>query len=178
VAQEIAELQHSGMHLALTGFDAREIDRLLADLNGPSEQPIAIKDPEPVSRPGDLWICGEHRLLCGNATSSDDVGLLLRDTKPQLMLTDPPYVEYDPTWREQAGLGKQRQTGTVLNDDRVDWSSAYKLFPGDVAYVWHAGIYAPEVASSLLAAGFELRTQIIWAKQHFAYEPWPLSLAA
>jgi DNA modification methylase len=85
------------------------------------------------------------------------------------MLTDPPYgVGYDPQWREQAGLGKQRQTGAVINDDRVDWSAAYKLFPGDVAYVWHAGIYAPEVAISLADAGFEIRTQIIWAKQHFA----------
>jgi hypothetical protein len=70
-------------------------------------------------------------------------------------VTDPPYgVEYDPGWREKAGLGKQRQTGVVLNDDRVDWSAAYALFPGDVTYVWHAGIYAPEVATSLAAAGF------------------------
>ncbi len=168
VAQEIAELQHSGVDLALSGFDAREIDCLLAQLAPDDEQPVG-EDLEAVSRPGDLWICGRHRLLCGDATSPNDVNLLLGKVKPQLMVTDPPYgVEYDPKWREQAGLGKQRQTGTVLNDDRIDWSVAYKLFPGDVAYVWHAGIYAVEVATSLADADFEIRAQIIWAKQHFA----------
>jgi DNA modification methylase len=85
------------------------------------------------------------------------------------MVTDPPYgVEYDPLWREAAGLGRQRQKGTVQNDDRVDWHEAFELFLGDVAYVWHAGLYAGRVAASLEQAGFCVRSQIIWAKQHFA----------
>jgi DNA modification methylase len=71
-------------------------------------------------------------------------------------------------WREAAGLGQQRQTGQVLNDDTVDWTPAYKLFAGDVAYVWHAGVHAGEVAAGLLSAEFQVRAQIIWAKQHFA----------
>src|SRR5207302_6941073 len=69
---------------------------------------------------------------------------------------------------ERAGLGRQRQTGTVVNDQQVDWSAAYGLFPGDVAYVWHAGVHAAEVAVGLESAGFRIRSQIIWAKQHFA----------
>jgi len=85
------------------------------------------------------------------------------------MVTDPPYgVEYDPQWRERAGLGRQRQVGTVRNDHQADWSAAYKLFTGDVAYVWHAGVHAAEVADSLAAAEFQIRSQIVWAKQHFA----------
>jgi DNA modification methylase len=85
------------------------------------------------------------------------------------MVTDPPYgVAYDPQWRERAGLGKQRQTGVVPNDDRIDWSAAYRLFPGDVVYVWHAGVHAGEVAAGLEEAGFRIRAQIVWAKQHFA----------
>ena len=85
------------------------------------------------------------------------------------MVTDPPYgVNYDPNWRERAGFGQQRQIGTVANDGQVDWSDAYRLFPGDVAYVWHAGVHAAEVAASLESAGFQIRSQIIWAKQHFA----------
>src|SRR4051812_5554448 len=88
---------------------------------------------------------------------------------PVLMITDPPYgVNYDPLWREEAGLGAQRQTGTVENDDRVDWSDAFALFPGDVVYVWHAGLYAGEVASSLERCEFAIWSQIIWVKQHFA----------
>jgi hypothetical protein len=61
-----------------------------------------------------------------------------------------------------------RQTGTVANDHQVDWLAAYRLFPGDVAYVWHAGLHAAEVARGLEACGFRIRSQIIWAKQHFA----------
>ena len=93
----------------------------------------------------------------------------LGDAKPFLMVTDPPYgVEYDPQWRERAGLGRQRQVGAVANDHQADWSAAYKLFTGDVAYVWHAGVHAAEVAESLAAAEFQIRSQIVWAKQHFA----------
>ena len=56
---------------------------------------------------------------------------------PLLMCTDPPYgVEYDPSWRNQAGAAKTRRTGKVLNDDRADWRETWSLFPGDVAYVW------------------------------------------
>jgi DNA modification methylase len=85
------------------------------------------------------------------------------------MVTDPPYgVQLDPEWRERAGLGKQRQTGTVPNDDRVDWRAAYRLFPGDVGYIWHSGVHAAEVAAGLEEMGFRIRAQIIWVKQHFA----------
>lgn len=90
------------------------------------------------------------------------------------MVTDPPYgVEYDPAWRNDAlradgsAIGC-RAIGKVENDDRADWTEAWKLFGGDVAYVWHAGLFAQVVADSLIAAGFELKTQIIWNKSNFA----------
>lgn len=85
------------------------------------------------------------------------------------MVADPPYaIHYDPAWRERAGLGHQRQTGTIPNDDRVDWSDAYRLFPGNVAYTWHAGLHAGETAAAIEACGFRIRAQIIWVKQHHA----------
>jgi hypothetical protein len=97
------------------------------------------------------------------------------------MVTDPPYgVEYDPGWRNQAGAAKTRRTGKVLNDDRADWREAWALFPGDVAYVWHGALHATTVAESLTAAGFAIRSQIIWAKErlvlsrgdyHWQHEP-------
>src|SRR5690606_925141 len=60
-----------------------------------------------------------------------------------------------------------RATGLVLNDDRADWREAWALFPGAVAYVWHADRFGPAVAESLEVCGFALRCQIIWAKDRF-----------
>jgi DNA modification methylase len=94
---------------------------------------------------------------------------LLGGTIQLLMVTDPTYgVELEPEWREEAGLNPRTvQSGKVANDDQVDWSPAWRHFPGDVAYVWHAGIYAGEVAASMLAERFQIRGQIIWRRQHF-----------
>ena len=100
------------------------------------------------------------------------------------MVTDPPYgVEYDAAWRNRVVRAngtrvRARATGKVLNDDRADWREAWALFPGHVAYVWHAGLHAGEVEASLVVSGFELRAQIIWAKQQFAIGRERLSLAA
>ena len=84
------------------------------------------------------------------------------------MVSDPPYgVAYDPAWRNEAGVSATARTGTVRNDDRADWREAWALFPGDVAYVWHAGIHARTVAESLEACGFAIRAQLIWVKNRF-----------
>ena len=86
------------------------------------------------------------------------------------MITDPPYgVDYDPEWRDESDLVVgERSKGKVKNDDRVDWTDAYSLFTGDVVYIWHAGRYAERIAKNLIDCGFEIVSQIIWAKQHFA----------
>lgn len=168
LALEFEELQELSYDLSLTGFDRREIDDLLLP-DDESEPEQREQAGEPVSQTGDIWECGKHRVLCGDATCTTSVSRLLGATVPVLMSTDPPYgVNYDPLWREQAGLGRQRQSGRVANDDRADWTAAYELFRGDVAYVWHAGLHAGEVARNLEQAGFAVRAQIIWAKQHFA----------
>lgn len=121
---------------------------------------------------GQLWQCGDHRVLCGDSTNAEDVARLLGGAVPFIMVTDPPYgVEYDPHWRDEivGEFGQRAARGNgVANDDRVDWTPAYDLFPGDVAYVWHAGRFCGEVALSMVASRFDIRTQIIWMKQHFA----------
>jgi DNA modification methylase len=170
VALELDELKSLDFDLTFTGFDGAELDDILfRDQDTDPDQNAPALPEKSITQPGDLWICGPHRVLCGDATSPEDVTRLFGVGKPVLMVTDPPYgVEYDPRWRERAGLGIQRQTGIVANDDRVDWSAAYQLFPGNVAYVWHAGVHAAEVARTLESVGFAIRSQIIWAKQHFA----------
>ena len=75
----------------------------------------------PVSRLGDVWLLGKHRVLCGSATEAGDVQRLLAGSRPTLMVTDPPYgVNYDPTWRHAAGVSASARIGKVKNDDRAD----------------------------------------------------------
>ena len=182
LALELGDLGDLGIDLAGIGFDGAELDALLELGRGdPREEETPAPPSEPVSRPGDLWCLGPHRLICGDATDEDTVARLLDGVKPHLMVTDPPYgVEYEPAWRNEAGAAKTKRTGKVLNDDRADWRDAWALFPGDVAYVWHGALHATTVSDSLVASGFEIRSQIIWAKErhvlsrghyHWQHEP-------
>jgi DNA modification methylase len=174
--------------LAGIGFSDEEIAELIpgmlteagAGLTDPDDIPEA--GPDPISAPGDVWLLGGHRIICGSSTDKDTVAAVLAGAKPHLMVTDPPYgVNYDPEWREKAGVGGPGiAKGKVLNDDKADWREAWALFPGDVAYVWHAGLFAGTVAESLQATGFKLRSQIMWDKgqlvlsrgdYHWQHEP-------
>jgi DNA modification methylase len=175
---ELADLRDMGAALDLTGFGVQEIEALLVDrtsgLTDPDEAPAL--QAQAVAVPGDVWLLGRHRLACGDSTDAATVAAALAGVQPHLMVTDPPYgVAYDPAWR-----GGTQRIGKVLNDDRLDWRAAWALFPGEVAYVWHAGIHAAGVADSLTACGFEIRAQIIWAKDrlvmsrgayHWQHEP-------
>jgi hypothetical protein len=182
LALEAADLSDLGVDLGDLGFEAAEIDRLLGrNQPDPREEETPEPPPVPVSRPGDLWRLGPHRLLCGSATDAAAVARLLGGVRPHLMACDPPFgVNYDPAWRNRAGLSATKRTGKVRNDDRADWREAWALFPGDVAYVWHGALHATTVAESLTACGFAIRSQIIWAKErlvlsrgdyHWRHEP-------
>ncbi|MBS3652615.1 site-specific DNA-methyltransferase [Pseudaminobacter sp. 19-2017] len=186
LSDELQALSADRFDLSLTGLDEADLDRLMGELGmstgaAAGEDEVPEPPADPVTRPGDLWVLGRHRLLCGDATVATDVERLLAGTVPHLMVTDPPFgVNYDPTWRNEAGVSTTSRTGKVANDDRADWRDAWALFPGDVAYVWHAGVHASTVADSLVAAGFGIRSQIIWAKPrlvlsrghyHWQHEP-------
>src|SRR4051794_20005168 len=139
VAEELAELRTLHFDLRLTGFDAKEIDELLAPRADEQTLESVPETPRaPVSVPGDLWLCGAHRVLCGDATEATAVSRLLGTAVPVLMITDPPYgVNYDPLWREEAGLGTPRPTGTGGNDDPGGRAEASLPVPGDEALCWH-----------------------------------------
>jgi DNA modification methylase len=172
---ELNSLAKLDFDLKLIGFDDLQLVQFMAQPNGNDPDEVPEPPVVPVSRTGDLWILGNHRLLCGDCTSASDVAACLGKVKPHLMVTDPPYgVSYSAGWRNKAMPykndpsrwkdGAGRATGAVTNDDRSDWRETWVLFTGDVAYVWHAATEGHIVAESLMACDFTIRSQIIWAK--------------
>lgn len=179
LAAEFGELRALDFDLSLTGFDSREIDSFTLTPNAAEDEVPPIPEV-PTSHPGDLWLGGPHRVLCGDATSATDVARLLNGQKPSLMITDPPYgISLDSEWRDRAGLNghgaaepsymKHRTAGhnetTISGDTRADWSEAFALVQSiQVAYVWHASIFTREVLNGLERIGFLYPQQIIWDK--------------
>ncbi len=121
---------------------------------------------------GDIWKLGDHYIMCGDSTNKSDVNKLLQNNKPRIIVTDPPYgVNYDPDWRNEGRLDAwsyARRTGVVTNDEQANWNKTFKLAPCDVAYVWSSSLRSKESQEGLEEAGFEIRSQIIWRKQHYA----------
>ncbi len=171
---ELQELKDAGFDISKTGFFDEELEAILnAEIVLPgNEDGDSVPDikPDPICVLGDVWILGEHRLKCGDSTNPEHVMHLTNSHNPVLMVTDPPYgVNYDPAWRDNADLGVgNRSIGKVENDDLVEWTDAYSLFTGNVAYVWHAGKFTHVVAKNLIDCGFDIINQIIWAKNNFA----------
>jgi DNA modification methylase len=184
---EVADLTALGFDLPLMGFSDKELARLSTGSDGLTDPDAVPQQPiNPTAQRGEVWRLGRHRLVCGDATDESDVRRALAGVSAHLMVTDPPYgTNYDPNWRDRVyrsdgtkvGVGAR---GLVINDDRDDWTDAWKLFPGDVAYVWHGALHVGVVEASLKNAGFLIRAQIIWDKgrivigrgdYHWQHEP-------
>ena len=159
---ELEALKFSEFDLDLIGFEPDQLATILSGL-----RPSGLADPDSVpelpdqsvSRRGDVWLLGGHRIGCGDSTSAADVTAVLAGSEPHVMVTDPPYgVSYEPSWRSRRGVGAGKLArGKVLNDDRADWREAYALFRGDVCYVWHGALHGDVVAADLAACGCALR---------------------
>ena len=136
LALELQELNELDFNLDLTGFNPGEIDGLLAI---PDEERANEAPPLPAipaSHVGDLWVCGPHRILCGDATSAECVARLLGDRKPLLMVTDPPYgIELDSEWRDRAGLNTapgQKRTKAMKHAAKNN-----PQYPAEASYMKH-----------------------------------------
>lgn len=169
-----------------TGYDGEDLDGLLEQLNQgrPGDEALDEVPALPkkaIAKPGELWILGEHRLLCGDSREPFKVAKLVASAKPGLMVTDPPYgVGLDMSWRIKAGLQKRAQSDKLKGDHNTDWSDAFRLAAAPVAYVWHAAQKAVESYVSIQSAGYEVRQQLVWVKSnmvisraayHWRHEP-------
>jgi DNA modification methylase len=184
---EILKATLEGLDDALrdaAGFDLKELDEILKEPQEVTEDDVPEPPVDPITKPGDLWILGDHRVLCGDSTKAEDVERLMAGAKPFVMVTDPPYgVKLDQSWRDKALGDKAMGPGNrnvVSNDDRADWTEVWQAFPGDAAYVWHADKFSDVVMASLRSAGLEICQQLIWNKSvmvmgrsdyHFKHEP-------
>jgi DNA modification methylase len=173
---ELLELKDLDFDLNLTGFDSTELERYLADVDaapGLTDEDDAPEPPEtPLSQLGDLWLLGKHRVLCGDSTKATDVERLMAGQAADLVFTDLPYnCRYE-------GYTKDRLT--IQNDDMSPEQfnqflrASFKSFrtvvkPGASLYICHSSSFQREFQNALEAAGFNVRCQIIWAKNTFAW---------
>ena len=169
---ELADLKALDFDLDLTGFNTAEIDALLAEkgtegLTDPDDTP---EPPvEPVTRLGDVWVCGEHRVMCGSSLDQAQVELLCAGQRVDMLLTDPPYnVAYE---------GKTKDALTIQNDSMGDLefrtflrdafvSADTVMKPGAVFYIWHADSEGYNFRGACHDAGWKVRQCLIWKKSH------------
>ena len=174
---EFAELKESGFDLELTGFSAAEWDALIAGEEttneGLTDEDAAPEVVEtPVSTPGDLWLLGEHRLLCGDSTDGDSFAALMAGEKAAMVFTDPPYgVNYANSAKDKM-RGKHRP---ILNDNlgenfgpflKAALSPMLAHCEGAI-YISMSSSELDTLQSAFRAAGGKWSTFIIWAKNTF-----------
>ena len=171
---ELTDLQEMGADLGLIGFGENELAKLLVDpaagLTDPDDAPEPPADP--LSRPGDIWICGEHRVLCGDATVLSDVETLLAGDLADMAFTDPPYnVNYANSAKDKL-RGKNRP---ILNDALGDGFGAFLTDASvNLLTVTKGAVYICMSSSELdtlqkafREAGGKWSTFIVWAKNTF-----------
>jgi DNA modification methylase len=183
---ELADLKALDFNLDLTGFNADEIDALLAEprtegLTDPDDTPEL--PVEPVTRLGDVWVCGQHRVMCGSSLEMTAMERLCGVQRVDMLLTDPPY--------NVAYTGKTKDALTIQNDSMSD--EAFRTFlrdafvtadamlkPGAVFYVWHADSEGYNFRGACKDTGWQVRQCLIWQKNsmvmgrqdyHWQHEP-------
>jgi site-specific DNA-methyltransferase (adenine-specific) len=176
LALEFGELEGLGFDVELTGFSAEEIAALT-----PEEVPAALTDEdevpeppeEPVTRPGDVWLLGRHRLMCGDSTSVDDLAKLTQGTLVDMWLTDPPYNvavqggnHGDPNRKNGLKIMNDKMSDDQFRQFLRDAYTAADtvMKPGAVFYIWHADSEGYNFRGAAKDAGWTVRQCLIWKK--------------
>lgn len=171
--EELLALKDLDYNLDLIGFDDVELKNILeVEVEEADEDSVPELVETITTRQGDMWLCGSHKVLCGDSTKAEDVSKLLPPASVDMVFTDPPYnVGYE---------GGTAEAMTILND-KMDVGDFIKFLeatfqsyrtivkPGAALYVCHPSSFQREFQNALEASGFTVRTQIIWAKNTFAW---------
>lgn len=166
----IDDLKESNFDIEFTGFDPPELDELFSELHNKDvkeddfDVDEVLKEPA-ISRLGDLWLLGRHRLICGDSTAEETYKLLMDGKKANLTVTDPPY-----------NVAYEAKAGKIQNDDMKDdefykfllaaFTNIYNAMENDASiYVFHADTEGLNFRKAFVDAGFYLSGVCIWAKQ-------------
>lgn len=166
---EIEALQAESFDVGLTGFDEKDIAELFAGEDGDAQEDDFDVDEElqkpPVSKSGDVWLLGNHRLICGDSTKEETYAVLMDGKKANLVVTDPPYnVNYE-------GSAGKIQNDNMENDKFYQFLldaflNMGKAMADDASiYVFHADTEGLNFRKAFLDAGFYLSGTCIWKKQ-------------
>lgn len=171
----LVELDNGAFDLDLTGFTELELKDLI-DFEGKQgltdDDQVPDKPAQPRSQAGSLWVLGGHRLYCGDATDPGDIALLMGQERADMVFTDPPYnVDYEGYTESALKIKNDKMSpeefDTFLELAFVGYKMAIK--EGASLYVCHPSSSQREFQNAMEKADFELRTQIIWAKNTFAW---------
>jgi site-specific DNA-methyltransferase (adenine-specific) len=182
LALDLEDLQNLNFDMAAIGFSAEEIAALTPPAKAGLTDEDAVPDiqPDPITKPDDVWLLGNHRLMCGDATQASALERLCAQLGVDLLLTDPPYnVAYGGEKGNAANKNKvdgaKRNTQTILNDDMSD--AAFRTFltaafaaaatvmkPGAVFYIWHSDTESYNFRGACKEAGLSVRQCLIWKK--------------
>lgn len=178
LALELGDLKDAGVDLELTGFSDEELDELLAtptESSDGDEDEAPEPQEDPVSKRGDVWILGAHRVMCGDSCSADDISKLFGSTgggtpTVSLYLTDPPYnVAYEGGTKDALTIQNDNMEDGQFRQFLVDaFSMADTVMkPGAVFYIWHADSEGFNFRGACRDVGWPVRECLIWAKNMF-----------
>ena len=171
----LAELKEADIDMDMTGFSFDEVDNMLKDITGSKEDDFDVDQAlneieEPTSKPGDVWILGKHRLMCGNSTQKEDVMRLMNKQEADMLLTDPPYnVDYVGKTSEALKIENDNMNETEFYNFLIDaFRNMFESVKyGGSIYVFHADTEGLNFRNAFKAVGFKLAQCLVWVKNTF-----------
>lgn len=171
----LAELKETNIDMDMTGFSFDEVDNMLKDITGSKEDDFDVDQAlneieEPTSKPGDIWILGRHRLMCGNSTQKEDVMCLMNKQEADMLLTDPPYnVDYVGKTSEALKIENDNMNETEFYNFLIDaFRNMFESVKyGGSIYVFHADTEGLNFRNAFKAVGFKLAQCLVWVKNTF-----------